>query len=279
MKADLHMHSIYSDGKLNILELIERIIDAKLDVVALTDHDTIYGVEEYKEKLNSIGRTVVVGLELSTKFYGESIHVLGYFKSLESIAPSFKEYLVHMKDVRYNRMRGMIENVNRIYGFNIDFDKIVEKHPYMLERPHLADAIEEVTGEERQVIFKKYIGNDSPAYLPVANITPAEGVKMIKDAGGFAILAHPYCYKDPIAVLESAPFDGLELFYGPSNDDKKQFAIFEEYAKTHNMLVSGGSDFHQDVDKKHSNIGAAPFTSPYVEEFLKGIGVEVIEWK
>ncbi len=277
MKADLHMHSIYSDGKLNIDELIDRIIDAKLDVVALTDHDTIYGVEEYKEKLNQMGRTVVVGLELSTKFYGESIHILGYFKSLDAISPDFKEYLIHMKDVRYNRLKGMIENVNRIYGFNIDFNKIVEKHPYMLERPHLADAIENETGEERQEIFKKYIGNDSPAYIPVAKITPLEGVNMIHKAGGVAILAHPYCYKDPMSVILSAPFDGLEVFYGPSKLDKKQFDVFYNYAKTHNMFMTGGSDYHQDIDKKHSQIGTADYKSPYVEEFLNGIGVEVIE--
>ena len=274
MKADLHMHSIYSDGKLTIDQLIERIEQAKLDVVALTDHDTIFGVKEYKEKLEKKGVIVVAGLELSTKYNGESIHVLGYFKDIEAMGTEFREYLETMHSVRYSRLRQMVENVNRIYGFNIDFDQIAKEHPFMLERSHLSDAIEKITGEERQVIFKKYIGDTSPAYVPVAKITPIDGVDMIHKAGGYAFMAHPYSYKNAIKILDETPFDGIEVFYGPAKGDETNYKKYYNYAKEHNLLISGGSDFHQDNDMKHSSIGTAEYYSPYIEEVLDRIGIK-----
>ena len=147
MKADLHMHSTYSDGSLSVEELFKEVKNAGLDVIALTDHDTIDGVEE----MIKIGKTnnvlVIPALELSTKENGESIHVLGYFKSLDLISDDFKEYLKGMKTQRYNRLKRMTELVNARYGLNVDFDEIAKKHPNMLERPHLADAIGEITGE------------------------------------------------------------------------------------------------------------------------------------
>ncbi|MCR5741875.1 MAG: PHP domain-containing protein [Gammaproteobacteria bacterium] len=270
MKADLHMHSIYSDGYLTQEELFEEIKDAKLDVVALTDHDTIDGVEEMIELGKKNGIRVIPGLELTTRENDEAIHVLGYFKDVESISQSFKDYLHGMKEIRYNRLKKMTELVNNYYGFNIDFNKIALEHPNMLERPHLADEIIKITGETRQECFKKYIGNDSPCYIPAANITLRDGVKLIRDAGGIAILAHPYCYKknDQIKLIEMG-VDGVEVFYGPTSP--KEYDKYLNYAKSHNLLITGGSDFHKFNDQKHSTIGTARYFSPYIEEFLERI--------
>ena len=270
MKADLHMHSTYSDGSLSVEELFMEVKNAGLDVIALTDHDTIDGVEE----MIKIGKTnnvlVIPALELSTKENGESIHVLGYFKSLDSISDDFKEYLKGMKTQRYNRLKRMTELVNARYGLNVDFDEIAKKHPNMLERPHLADAIGEITGESRQECFKKYIGNDSPCFINAANISLKDGIKMIHDAGGLAVLAHPYSYKknDHFNLIDMG-VDGVEVFYGPTNP--LNYYKYEKYSNKHGLFMTGGSDFHKFNDEKHSVVGTAPYESPYVEIFLKRI--------
>ena len=270
MKADLHMHSTYSDGSLSVEELWNEINKASLDVIALTDHDTLRGVKEMIELSKKYGVRVIPGLELSTYSNGESIHILGYFKSYESISKEFIEYLDGMEEKRYYRLKKMTEMANERWGFNIDFDRIRKEHPYMLERPHLADAIGEVTGLTRKEVFEKYIGNDSPIYIPATKISVEDGIKLIHDAGGIAVLAHPYCYKknDHFELIDKG-VDGVEVFYGPY--DKKNYPKYKEYAESHNLIMTGGSDFHTFMDSKHSNIGTAVFISPYVEMFLARI--------
>ena len=96
MRGDMHMHSTYSDGSFTVVELMEMIKACKLDIVALTDHDTIDGVEEMIALGKKNNVIVIPGLELSTKENDESIHVLGYFKSVDSISQDFKDYLKGM---------------------------------------------------------------------------------------------------------------------------------------------------------------------------------------
>lgn len=270
MKADLHMHSTYSDGCLSVEELFNEVKKAGLDVVALTDHDTIDGVKGMIELGKANNVLVIPGLELSTKENEESIHVLGYFKSLDSISPDFKEYLIGMKERRYKRLKRMTELVNERFGFNIDFDEIAREHPNMLERPHLADAIGKITGESRYECFKKYIGNDSPCYINAANISVRDGIKMIKDAGGVAVLAHPYSYKknDQFKLIDMG-VDGVEVYYGPTSPI--EYTKYENYANKKGLFITGGSDFHKFNDEKHSTVGTAKYVSPLVEIFLKRI--------
>lgn len=262
------MHSIYSDGDLTIEELFVEIKKANLNVVALTDHDTIDGVSEMIElgKLNNI--KVIPGLELSTKENKESIHVLGYFKDIDSISNEFKEYLKGMQDRRYERLKKMTELVNEHFNLNIDFSSIVAKHSHMLERPHLADAIAEKTGESRREIFEKYIGNDSPCFIQASKISLSDGIKMIHDAGGIAILAHPYNYKknDPFDLIKMG-VDGIEVYYGPTSPTL--YDDYFNYAVKNNLLMTGGSDFHKFTDYKHSTIGTARYYSPYIDQLLK----------
>lgn len=270
MKADLHMHSTYSDGSLKVEELFDEIKKAQLDVVALTDHDTIDGVKEMVELGIKNNVIVIPGLELSTRENDESIHVLGYFKSLDSISSEFKEYLIGMKDRRYKRLKRMTELVNERFGLNVNFDEIAKKHQNMLERPHLADAIGEITGESRSECFRKYIGNDSPCFINAANISLRDGIKMIHDAGGIAVLAHPYTYKkNNHFELIDMGVDGIEVYYGPVSPS--EYTKYERYAKEKGLIITGGSDFHKFNDDKHSTIGTARYFSPYIDSFLKKI--------
>ena len=116
MKCDLHFHSICSDGNLSIKELIDRVKDKKLDMACLTDHDTIMGSEQFIKLAKENGIISYPAVELSTYSNNESIHVLGYFKSIDKISDEFKEYLRSMKEKRYNRMKDMIDNINNLYA-------------------------------------------------------------------------------------------------------------------------------------------------------------------
>src|SRR5574344_1131277 len=162
MKADLHFHSTYSDGKLSVQEDFIRAKEAKLDVIALTDHDSVFGVEEMTKLGAQAGIKVIAGVELTTFSNNEPIHVLGYFPSYESMSREFIDYLLSMKETRYLRLKKMTEMINDKYHLDIDFNKIAEAHPFMLERPHLADAIGERLHLSRKQVFDKYIGDDCP---------------------------------------------------------------------------------------------------------------------
>lgn len=269
MKADLHMHSLYSDGKLSLKEIVDRAKLANLDYIALTDHDSIMGVEEITKIGDEEGIKVIPGLELSTNRNNEAIHILGYFKSYASISQSFKDYLLNMKKTRYERLKKMTDLLNERYHLGIDFQEIALSQPFNLERPHLADQIMKKTGLSRAQVFKEYIGNDCPCYVPSTKITVEEGIRLIHEAGGLAILAHPYIYEknNPMDLLKMG-VDGIEVFYFPVKDNA--YPKYLKYAKDHHLLVTGGSDFHRDDDEeKHADIGLKDYDSFYIDEFLQ----------
>ncbi len=255
---------------LSIEELIDRVKDKKLDMACLTDHDTIMGSDEFVRLAKENGIISYPALELSTYSNGESIHVLGYFKSIDKISDEFKQYLISMKEQRDNRMRELVNNINHLYGFDIDFDEIVKLHPNMLERPHLAEAISKKTGESFKTIFEKYIGDKCPGYIPSTKLPTKDGIDMIHKAGGLAILAHPYQYtKNDQYELINLGVDGVEVFYFPAAP--KKYKKYKKYCEKHNLLMTGGSDFHKELDYKHSFIGSYDYGSPYSEELIKRI--------
>ena len=270
MKADLHFHSSYSDGELKVSELIEIVKEKNIDFACLTDHDSIMGSEEFIKLSKENGIISYPALELSTYNNDESIHVLAYFKSIDSIGDELKEHLIYMKKRRYERMKEFVSNINNLYGFNIDFDEIVNLHPHMLERPHLAEAISKITGETYKVIFEKYIGDKCPGFIPSSKLPTKEGIELIHRSGGLAILAHPYQYtkNDPYELINMG-VDGVEVFYFPT--PQKKYKKYKKYCNKHNLLMTGGSDFHRLYDFKHSSIGSVEFGTPYTEELINRI--------
>ena len=130
LRGDLHFHSLYSDGELTPIELVKRLKEKNIDIACLTDHDTILGSEEFIKACSKEGIITFPSLELSTYMNEEPIHVLAYFKSLDSIPSKFREHLNDMKIKRYERMKALVDNVNKIYGLGID----LEDHFYYSEK-------------------------------------------------------------------------------------------------------------------------------------------------
>lgn len=255
MKAiDLHTHTCKSDGSYTPTELVDYAIEKGLAAVAITDHDTTEGLNEalshaadLKEKcLPSV--EVVPGIEFSTKYENQDVHVVGLFIAYDS--PMFKQALADFVDSRTNRNRKMCENL-RGAGIGITYEKLRARYPdSVITRAHYASYLfEKGYVKSRQDAFSQYLGDHTKYFVPREKVTPVQAVKLILHAGGIPILAHPPLYHmgndrlDKLtASLKAEGLMGIETFYSTySNQDIRDM---QRLAAKYDLLFSGGSDFH-----------------------------------
>lgn len=255
MKAiDLHTHTCKSDGSYTPTELVDYAIEKGLAAVAITDHDTTEGLNEalshaadLKEKcLPSV--EVVPGIEFSTKYENQDVHVVGLFIAYDS--PMFKQALADFVDSRTNRNRKMCENL-RDAGIDITYEKLRARYPdSVITRAHYASYLfEKGYVKSRQDAFSQYLGDHTKYFVPREKVTPVQAVKLILHAGGIPILAHPPLYHmgndrlDKLtASLKAEGLMGIETFYSTySNQDIRDM---QRLAAKYDLLFSGGSDFH-----------------------------------
>ncbi len=243
MRIDLHMHSTASDGRMSPREVVERAVAGGLDVIALTDHDNARGVRSAQEA--AAGRIrVIPGVELSSRWQGQSIHVLGYFVDPEA-APLTGHYRL-LRERRRDRMAAMVARLCatgvRVTMREVDAQRHDHRVPHT--RPHLARALvaaghAKSSGEA----FDRYIGNDSPGHILVESPTPEEVIGTVLAAGGVPVWAHP-----PVALLDEllppmvdAGLKGLEV-YRSWPTEVRDLVLAE--ARRWGLLKTGGSDWH-----------------------------------
>lgn len=245
---DLHVHSTASDGTCSPAELVALAKEAGLEAFALTDHDSIDGIEEALEAGKKLDMEVVPGVELSCNYNDEEIHVVGLYIDYKN--QEFVEHLKNFQDLRDNRNIKMAERLCE-EGFDITADALHEMFPdAVITRAHVAKYLV-ATGQvkELSIVFDKYIGNGCKCFVDRPKVHPADAVNMIHKIGGIAILAHPCLCKmerrDLYAMIDElaeAGLDGIEAIYSCNmGSDEKDFT---EIAKKHGLLISGGSDFH-----------------------------------
>ncbi len=245
MRLDLHIHSTASDGALSpgaVLELAEK---SRLDVIALSDHDTTAGVRRLREVGIRGSIQVVSAIEVSSTLDGRELHVLGYFVDPHSDA--IRAHEIRAVTLREKRMKGMVRRLAE-GGIEVEFDAVVEAagpERTALSRPHLARALV-AAGHVGNVpeAFDRYIGDDHPAFLPTSLLSPEEAIHMILDAGGIPVWAHPpeNQVESLLPRLVQAGLRGLEVYrprHGPSYTLK-----LEGLCRAWKLLLSGGSDFH-----------------------------------
>ncbi len=245
MDLDLHIHSTASDGSLPPFQVVDRALAAGLHVIALTDHDTTAGVAEARRSVKGRPLDVIPALEVSTTYLGKELHILGYF-----VDPDAPELMNHQRWAgrrRRERIQEMLELLRR-QDVNLPFSAVVQAaggDPSNLGRPHLAGALVEA-GYVADVneAFQHLIGNDHPAYIPTDLGPPAQGIEMIRDAGGVAVWAHPppYDVEDLLPRLVRDGLQGLEV-YRPRNSLEYTVRL-EGLARRFGLVVSGGSDWH-----------------------------------
>lgn len=245
MNLDLHMHSSASDGRLSPTEVVEAAIRGRLDVIALTDHDTVAGVEEAREAARGRALHVVPGLEVSTTWDETELHILGYFVDLSD--PALRRHGAEAGERRRRRLEEMVRRL-RGQGVTVAFETVVEMagdDVASLGRPHLARALEEAGYvDEPAEAFDRFIGNDHPAYIPTRLVDPESAIAMIHGAGGVAVWAHPpsHLLDELLPRLVAVGLDGLEA-YRPRHRPEKTTRL-ERAASHHGLVVSGGSDWH-----------------------------------
>lgn len=255
MKAiDLHTHTCKSDGSYTPTELVDYAIEKGLAAMAITDHDTTEGLNEalshaadLKEKcLPSV--EVVPGIEFSTKYENQDVHVVGLFIAYDS--PMFKQALADFVDSRTNRNRKMCENL-RGAGIDITYEKLRARYPdSVITRAHYASYLfEKGYVKSRQDAFSQYLGDHTKYFVPREKVTPVQAVKLILHAGGIPILAHPPLYHmgndrlDKLtASLKAEGLMGIEAFYSTYNN--QDIRDMQRLAAKYDLLFSGGSDFH-----------------------------------
>ncbi len=245
---DLHIHSTHSDGSFTPAELVEEAKRVGVSAIALTDHDSINGITEITRSGEECGMETIPGVELSTEYGTAEIHVVGLFIDPDNEA--LKEQIRMFVDNRNNRNVKMIDKL-REKGFDITADAVYERNPgAVIARPHIARYLVE-TGQAKDVqsVFDEYIAQGKCCYVERYKITPVEAVKLIHDAGGIAVLAHPCLYKIPretlltlISEMKEGGLDGIEALYGRNegNDEEEYCQIAQDF----DLLLSGGSDFH-----------------------------------
>jgi len=253
---DLHTHSTASDGQLTPSELIQAAAAMDISVLALTDHDSVEGIDEAWSVAKQLGVTFVPGVELSTSLAVGECHILGYF--LDHHSPELQRALTQFQESRQTRGHHMVERLGDL-GFNLSWKQVQQvTRGGSITRAHIAEALLNAGYvSSRQEAFDLYIGKNGPAYVQRFSLSPEEAVQLIRRAHGVPVLAHPTFvdssreWTGELSKLIPWPFLerllpagllGLEVYYGEYTADISERLL--AIAKHYGLIVTGGSDFH-----------------------------------
>jgi hypothetical protein len=242
--VDLHLHTSYSDGLHPPAEVLRLAKESGVQVLAITDHDTVAGLVEAGAEAERLGIRLVPALELSVEFRGQDLHILGYFIDPED--PDLTGMLERQRAERGERMRKILRRL-RLLGMPLSEAEVVRRtRPGgPVGRPHIADALVGRGWIETYMdAFRYYIGTDCPAYLPGRTPTPEEALAVLRKAGGVPVLAHPGSYRLDGVFERFVPagLAGIEVFH--PRHEPGETARFRALAAQLGLLETGGSDYH-----------------------------------
>lgn len=252
MRADLHIHTHYSDGKYSPAEIAERAERAGLELLSMTDHDSLEGLEEKRAEAQKRGLLFVSGWEVSAYEGLCKVHVLGY--RCERGGAYFR-FLEERKKGALVRAEDSLQKANRVLGLSLTMADVEREHAVKSAPLHTMHVVRAVTralyrdtAREGEV-YLNYFGAGKPAFSGLCRPTPSEAVHIIHESGGIAVLAHPgrieLSFSEREKLMRSLVgegLNGLECVY--STHDWEQTEYFTAFAKGHGLLVTGGSDFH-----------------------------------
>lgn len=247
-RIDLHVHSSCSDGTFTPEELVTYALQKGLKAFALTDHDTTEGIRRAQTAASGTNLELIPGIELSTEYDKKDIHILGLGIDPENIY--FQEQLLkfqNSRDIRNEKMIGKL----REHGIDISLEAMEQRFPDCVwTRAHFSRFLyEHGYVKEMWNAFDLYLGDHAPCFVPREKVTPFQAVKLIHEGGGFAVLAHPVLYRlkkkhleHLVHMLRCCGLDGLEAIYSTNRFSDE--SAMRQLAKRHNLLITGGSDFH-----------------------------------
>ena len=249
-KIDMHVHTTASDGTVSPKYVVSLAAMQGLKAIAITDHDTMAGIDEAGQAGELMGVTIIPGIEISTDYQGRDVHVLGYF--LDEHSETLEQYEAWTREKRRERNEKILERLRK-KGFDITQKQLEDENPgAVLGRPHIARKLVELGAAENvQEAFRKYLSKGRSCYVERERIPFQDAARLIKKCGGVAVLAHPLQYgfgKNELDTLVKTAaqcgFSGMEIYYTgyTQGDQKKLFDLAEKYT----LLPTGGSDFHGD---------------------------------
>ena len=247
-QIDLHVHSIRSDGTMTPKELVDYAVNKGLKAMALTDHDTVDGIDEIMEYAKDKPVEIIPGIEYSTQYNERDVHIVGLF--IDHKAPVFLAYLARLRQSRIDRNHKLCANL-RSAGIDITYEALLAAFPdAVITRAHYAKfLLDKGYVKSRDEAFERYLGDHTPYFVHREKVTPEEVIDVTRRAGGIPVLAHPTLYGLGseqldllIGRLKAAGLMGIETYYSTysPSEEKKIKALADKYG----LLPSGGSDFH-----------------------------------
>ena len=245
MKVDLHLHSPYSDGVMEIPQMVHTLERQGIRVFSLTDHDTVAGIPEAMKAASRSSMEFIPGIEISCDFLGKEVHVLGYY--IDHNNTQLLQALSRFKESRKNRVTAML---GRLAEEKIQLESgEVQRfaHNGVLGRPHIADLMmEKGYVKTRKEAFEKYLSRSGSAYVPREKVGVEQGVALIRGAGGIPVLAHPgtgFLNPSLLTMLEMG-IGGIEVFHPDHN--AMVIDYYYQFAKRNNLFITAGTDWHGD---------------------------------
>ena len=267
--VDLHAHTTASDGTLSPAGLVDLAAERGVEVLAVTDHDTVDAIEAASRRAAERGVTLMPGVELSTTERGAEVHVLGYGVDLRD--QSLRERLGDLAASRVRRITAMIEKLHAA-GYAIDGDAILaQADEGSIGRPHVARALIDI-GAVASVDegFERFLKPGRPGWVPREPFTSEQAVEMLVGHGAIPVLAHPLSTKDVSGFLRRlvpVGLRGMEVWYGEY--DPAQREALRRTAERYELIATGGSDYHGPKFRAGRELGSAPVPREVVDRLLR----------
>ncbi len=248
-RVDLHVHTTASDGTMSPTEVVRYAKEKGLRAMAITDHDTVEGIEEGVQEGERLNLEVIPGVELSVDFPKGTMHLLGYY--IDPNCAELADKLVVVQQARAERNIKMIKKLQGL-GIEIDFSEVKKFSEHgQIGRPHFAYIMVQ-NGYARNIqdAFDRFLCKGGPAYVEKLKFPPEEAIGFIIKAGGIAVLAHPFTLNQPkekeledlVVELKEKGLEGIEVYHPEHTEGQKRF--YRYLAQRHGLFISGGSDFH-----------------------------------
>ena len=275
--ADLHTHTVNSDGTFTVEEVVKLASEKGLDVVAVTDHDSVDGLRdekklrEYEEKYKV---EIIKGIEMSCNLKGKDVHILGYFLNLED--KNFLKELERIAEIRNERNEKIIKKLADL-KLPVTMEELLEiVQGNVISKAHFAEImLKKGYVSCKSDAFKNYLGKGGAAFVEKRDYQPADAVDILVRNGAFVSLAHPKLITDDFAEVERIVSDlvkhglrGLEVnYYSFSKKDREKYMVL---AEKYNLIITGGSDFHG-VNRVESSLGGTGLNKSEYENLKKSL--------
>lgn len=256
IRADLHLHTRYSDGFNTVDEIVQMALDAKLTHIALTDHDNLCGYDEKYEKIMKAGLKTVNSVEISAKDFetGKAVHILGYnIKDNYPIEKICSPIRQARNDKAYKQVK-----ILKSLGYEIDYETLYRFANGYIFKQHIfeilykSNQVESIFPSINDTMFRK--GGILYCHMDYVDVITA--VKSVKESGGYAVIAHPNQQYNIETVERAVKFglDGIELNHEANEEEYRK--IIKEYAKKYKLFLTGGSDFHGAYSRRRDKVGS-----------------------